>query len=523
MTDDAVQTVPPPSPPRSPTLPSRRQRTRPTRPTPPTAGNPPPSGDGRRATDPSDVTVVVNRARRAFDSGRTKPLAWREAQLRALRSLLVDHEGELADALAADLGKSADESWVTETGFVVSEIDHTLRHLRRWLAPQRVPVPLRGQPGRARVVREPLGVVLVIAPWNYPLQLTLAPLVGVLAAGNAAVLKPSEVAPATSAVLARLVPTHLDAEAVHVVEGGVPETTALLAERFDHVFFTGSGAVGRIVLEAAAKHLTPVTLELGGKSPTFVDDDVDLEVTARRIAWGRFTNAGQTCVAPDYILATRPTLDALKPLLVKAIHEAYGDDPSTSPAYGRIVNERHLQRLAALIDPARVVVGGTVDTTSRYLAPTVLDGVSLDDPVMAEEIFGPLLPLVEVSDLDDAIRVIASRDKPLALYVFTDNAATRRRFVRDTSSGALVFNIPLAHLAVPGLPFGGVGPSGTGSYHGEHSIALFSHAKAVLRQPMRPDSTVVVRPPASRLKRRVIDLVAFPGRRRVPRREGRVR
>ena len=231
-----------------------------------------------RAVNVADVPSVVARARRAFDSGRTKPYAWREAQLKALRGLLIDHEDEIAEALHADLGKSADEFWLTETGLVVSEIDHTLKHLRRWLAPRRVSVPLRVQPGHGRIVREPLGVVLVIAPWNYPVLLTLAPLVGVLAAGNAAVLKPSEVAPATSAVLARLCPQHLDPEAVHVVEGGVAETTALLAERFDHIFYTGNGAVGRIVLEAAAKHLTPVTLELGGKSPTFVDEGVDLEV-----------------------------------------------------------------------------------------------------------------------------------------------------------------------------------------------------------------------------------------------------
>ena len=296
-------------------------------------------------------------------------------------------------ALESDLGKSAVESWLTETGLVVSEIDHTLKNLRRWLAPRRVSVPLRVLPGTAQIVREPLGVVLVIAPWNYPVLLTLTPLVGVLAAGNAAVVKPSEVAPATSAVLARLLAQHLDAEAVHVVEGAVPETTALLAERFDHIFYTGNGAVGRIVLEAAARHLTPVTLELGGKSPAFVDDGVDLEATAQRIVWGKFTNAGQTCVAPDYVLATRQTLDALKPLLVKAIRDSYGDDPSGSPDYGRIVNGRHLDRLTGLIDPAQVVTGGDSNPSTRYLAPTVLDGVSFDDPVMADEIFGPVLPL----------------------------------------------------------------------------------------------------------------------------------
>jgi aldehyde dehydrogenase (NAD+) len=382
-----------------------------------------------------------------------------------------------------------------------------------------VRVPLFLTPGRGEIVREPLGVVLVIAPWNYPVQLTLAPLVGVLAAGNAAVVKPSELAPATSGELARLVRLHLDADAVHVVEGGVPETTALLAERFDHIFYTGNGTVGRIVLEAAARHLTPVTLELGGKSPTYVAEDADLEVAARRIVWGKFTNAGQTCVAPDYVLAARPTLDALKPLIVEAIREAFGDDPAGSPDFGRIVDDRHFARLLGLVDPAHVVTGGQSDAATRYLAPTVVevaDPEDADDPaaaVMREEIFGPVLPLVEVDGIDAAIAFVNRRDKPLALYVFTSDAEVRRRFVRDTTSGALGFNIPLAHLAVPGLPFGGVGASGMGAYHGERSVELFSHAKAVLALPARPDSTSWVRPPFTALKERVIDRVVVPGRR----------
>ncbi|KRF40898.1 aldehyde dehydrogenase family protein [Terrabacter sp. Soil810] len=465
----------------------------------------------------SQAAEVVATARRAFDYGVTKPREWRVAQLRALRSLLVDHEDELAAALHADLGKSATEAWVTETGFVVREIDHTLRHLRAWTAPRRVRVPLSLAPGRAKVVREPLGVVLVIAPWNYPVQLCLAPLVGALAAGNAVVIKPSEVAPATSQVLGRLLPEHLDASAVHVVEGAVPETTALLAERFDHIFYTGNGTVGRVVLEAAARHLTPVTLELGGKSPAYVADDADLEVTARRLVWGKFTNAGQTCVAPDYVLASRATLDALKPLLVQAIQEAFGDDPAASADYGRIVDGRHFERLTALVDPARVVTGGRSDASSRYLEPTVVEVADPDDPrelVMGEEIFGPILPLVAVEGLDAAVGVVNRRDKPLALYVFTTSDEVRERFVRDTSSGALGFNIPLAHLAVPGLPFGGVGASGMGAYHGERSVALFSHDKAVLSMPTRPDTTVWVRPPFTSLKEQVIARVAFPGRRR---------
>ncbi|GAA2746203.1 aldehyde dehydrogenase family protein [Terrabacter aerolatus] len=463
---------------------------------------------------------VVAAARRAFDAGVTKPRHWRETQLRALRALLVDHEQELADALHADLGKSATEAWVTETGFVVREIDHTLRHLRSWTSPRRVRVPLSLAPGRAKVVREPLGVVLVIAPWNYPVQLCLAPLVGALAAGNAVVLKPSEVAPVTSGVMARLLSRHLDRSAVHVVEGGVPETTELLAQRFDHIFYTGNGAVGRIVLEAAARHLTPVTLELGGKSPAYVADDADLEVTAQRLVWGKFTNAGQTCVAPDYVIASRPTLEALKPLLVAAIADSFGPDPSTSSAYGRIVSSRHLDRLTALIDPTRVVTGGRSDAATRYLEPTIVEVAPVAgeggpvDAVMGEEIFGPVLPLVAVDGIDSAIDFITARDKPLALYVFTGSEAVQRRFMRDTSSGALAVNVPLAHLAVPDLPFGGVGASGMGAYHGERSVELFSHAKSVFALPTRPDTTVWVRPPFSAAKEQVIGRFAVPGRRR---------
>jgi aldehyde dehydrogenase (NAD+) len=462
----------------------------------------------------STSTDVVARARAAFDRGVTKPYAWRVEQLRALRRMLVEHEADFAEALADDLGKDATEAWITDMGFVVAEIDHALGHLRSWLRPRRVGVPLSLVPGRAKVVREPLGVVLVIAPWNYPIQLTLAPLVGVLAAGNAAVVKPSEVAPATSRTLARLVPAYLDPSAVHVVEGGVPETTALLAERFDHIFYTGNARVGRIVLEAAAKHLTPVTLELGGKCPTYVADDADLEVAARRIIWGKFTNAGQTCVAPDYVLASRPTLEALKPLLVKAIRDSFGEDASTCDHYGRIVDDRHFRRVTALVDPERVVCGGRSDAVTRYVEPTIVDGVDPDSPVMREEIFGPVLPLLEVADVDGAIAFITGRHKPLALYVFTTDREIRRRFVRDTSSGALNFNVPLAHLAVPGLPFGGVGASGMGTYHGEGSVELFSHPKAVLSLPTKPDLLTVVRPPFTTVKERVIDLVVFPGRRR---------
>ncbi|WP_030267468.1 aldehyde dehydrogenase family protein [Streptomyces sp. NRRL B-24484] len=435
----------------------------------------------RPAEQPADL---VARLRAAFRTGRTRPLSWRTEQLHRLRALLTENGPELAAALGADLGKSEQESMRTDVDFVVREIDHTLAHLADWLRLEDAPVPERLAGAQARTQYDPLGVVLVIAPWNYPVQLLLAPVAGALAAGNAVVAKPSELAPATSAVLARLLPAYLDTGAVAVVEGGVPETTALLAQRFDHIFYTGNGAVGRVVMRAAAEHLTPVTLELGGKSPAFVDAGADLATVAERLVAGKFLNAGQTCVAPDYVLTDPATARALEPLLAGAVEARYGADPAASPLYSRIVNERHFDRLAALLDSGRTVVGGGRDRAARYLAPTVLADVSPDSPVMQEEIFGPILPIVEVAGLDEAIDFVNDRDKPLALYVFSPSEETRRRLAEETSSGGLGFGLPLAHLTVSDLPFGGVGESGMGSYHGRYSIEAFSHRKAVLEVPV---------------------------------------
>ncbi|MFJ2605586.1 aldehyde dehydrogenase family protein [Streptomyces sp. NPDC091279] len=434
---------------------------------------------------PEQPADIVARLRATFRTGRTQPVAWRTSQLLRLRDLLTENAAELAAALHADLGKSDAEARRTEIDFVVREIDHTLDHLADWLRPQPAPVPARlGTDARAWTRFDPLGVVLVIAPWNYPVQLLLAPVVGALASGDAVVVKPSELAPATSATLARLLPAYLDTDAFAVVEGAIPETTALLAERFDHIFYTGNGAVGRIVLRAAAEHLTPVALELGGKSPAFIDRDVDLDVVAERLARGKFLNAGQTCVAPDYVLTDPETAAALEPALVQAVEELFGADPKASGAFGRIVNERHFDRLSGLLDSGRVVVGGDTDRAVKYIAPTVLADVDPASPVMAEEIFGPILPIVTVPGLDAAIDFINDRDKPLALYVFAESEATRERIGAETSSGGLGHGLPLAHLTVSDLPFGGVGESGMGSYHGRYSIETFSHRKAVLHKPL---------------------------------------
>ncbi|MBX7554722.1 aldehyde dehydrogenase family protein [Streptomyces sp. NPDC004232] len=428
---------------------------------------------------------IVARLRATFATGRTKPVDWRTEQLRRLRAMLTERGADLAAALHADLGKSGTEAYRTEIDFTIREIDHTLDHLADWLRPEPAPVPAHlGADATAWTQYDPLGVVLVIAPWNYPAQLLLAPMVGALASGNAVVVKPSELAPATSAALAELIPAYLDTDAVAVVEGGVPETTALLAERFDHIFYTGNGTVGRIVMRAAAEHLTPVTLELGGKSPVFVDRDADLDVVADRLARGKFLNAGQTCVAPDYVLTDPETAAALETSLVRAVETLFGTDPAQSPEYGRIVNERHFDRLSGLLGSGRVAVGGASDRTAKYIAPTVLADVDPASAVMQEEIFGPILPIVTVPGLDEAIAFINDRDKPLALYVFSESEQTRGRIAAETSSGGLGYGLPLAHLTVSDLPFGGVGGSGMGNYHGRYSIETFSHRKAVLDKPL---------------------------------------
>ncbi|MEV1019303.1 aldehyde dehydrogenase family protein [Streptomyces sp. NPDC050264] len=428
---------------------------------------------------------VVTRLRATFRTGRTKPLAWRTEQLRGLRAMLTEHGQDLAAALQADLGKGEAEAFRTEIDFTVREIDHTLERLADWLRPEPVEVPERlGAGTTAWTVQDPLGVVLVIAPWNYPAQLLLAPVAGALAAGNCVVAKPSELAPATSRVIADLLPRFVDSDALAVVEGAVPETTALLEQHFDHIFYTGNGTVGRIVMRAAAENLTPVTLELGGKSPAFVDRDADLATVAARLVSTKFLNAGQTCVAPDYVLTDPGTARGLEGALAKAVQETFGADPARTSAYGRIVNDRHFDRLTGLLDSGRVVVGGEHDRASRYLAPTVLADVAPDSPVMAEEIFGPILPIVEVDGLDEAIAFINDRDKPLALYAFTESGATRDRLIAETSSGGVGIGLPVAHLTVSDLPFGGVGESGMGRYHGRYSLETFSHRKAVLDKPL---------------------------------------
>jgi aldehyde dehydrogenase (NAD+) len=450
-------------------------------------------------TDLERIPRVVERLQAAFASGRTRPLDWRREQLARVAVLARENQEALIGALQRDFGKPAIEALLTDVSIVAAEADLARKALSRWTRPERVATPASQRPGRSRLVREPVGTVLIIAPWNYPVQLLLSPLVGALAAGNCAVLKPSELTPHTSAVLADLVPRYLDPECVALVEGGVAETTALLAERFDHIFYTGGPAVARVVMEAAAKHLTPVTLELGGKSPCIVDQSANLSVAAHRIAWGKFLNAGQTCIAPDYVLVDERREEELLAQLGGAVREFYGKDPKRSPDYARIVNRRHFERLTRYLKDGEVAFGGEIEEEARYIAPTALRRVRSDADVMREEIFGPILPVLPVRDLDQALAFVNGREKPLALYLFSEDAGARRRVEEETSSGGLCLNHVIWQVANPNLPFGGVGPSGMGSYHGRHGFETFSHRKAVVEKGTRFDPKFAY-PPYGRFK-----------------------
>jgi aldehyde dehydrogenase (NAD+) len=449
------------------------------------------------------IPAIVQRARDAFDSGRTRPLSWRRAQLDGMRKLLEDNSEQLLAALAADLGKPAAEGWVTDIGFTIGEIKLLQKNLRKWTRPEHVSTPIVALPGSSHRVAEPLGVVAIISPWNYPIQLLLSPAAGAIAAGNSVVLKPSEIAPHTSTVITELIQRYLDPDAVQVIEGGVAETTELLAQRFDHIFYTGNGRIGRVVMEAAAKHLTPVTLELGGKSPTIVDATANLRVAARRIAWGKFLNAGQTCIAPDYLLVDKKVASAFIGELRAAIKEFYGDDPKQSGDYARIVNGHHFNRLASMLESGSVVIGGETDANTKYIAPTVLADVNVSAPVMQDEIFGPILPMVEIDNVAEAIAFINSKPHPLALYVFSEDDRAIDAVIERTTAGGVTVNGTILHISNPNLPFGGVGESGMGAYHGKSSIDIFQHRKPVLRKSTKVDPSIAY-PPYTEKKMKLI-------------------
>ncbi|KAM3661200.1 aldehyde dehydrogenase family 3 member A2-like [Ammospiza maritima maritima] len=441
---------------------------------------------------------VVGRARAAFRSGRSRPLEFRIQQLKALQRMVQEKEKEIMRALKADLNKSGPNAFTQEILGVLGALALTMEKLPSWAAPHHVKKDLLTLRDEAYIGYEPLGVVLVIGAWNYPFALVMQPLIGAIAAGNAVVVKPSEVSENTARLVAELLPLYLDKDLYAVVTGGVPETTELLTQRFDHILYTGNSNVGRIVMAAAAKHLTPVTLELGGKSPCYIDKDCDLAVACRRITWGKYMNCGQTCLAPDYILCD-PSIQSKVVENIKAtLKEFYGEDVKSSPDYERIVNQRHFKRILGLMEGQKIALGGETDEASCFIAPTILTDVSPESKVMEEEIFGPVLPIVTVMSVEEAIEFINLREKPLGLYVFSNNKQLIRRVIAETSSGGMTANDVIMHSVLPELPFGGVGHSGMGAYHGRFSFETFSHRRSCLIKDFRWDVANRLRyPPGS--------------------------
>ncbi|MCC2470266.1 aldehyde dehydrogenase [Bacillus pacificus] len=428
------------------------------------------------------ISSIVNKQKAYFYNGYTRSVEVRKNNLKKLYEGVQRFEQEIFQALKLDLNKSVHESFTTEVGYVLKEISFQLKHISSWSKPKRVRTALTHFGSKGKVVPEPYGVTLIIAPWNYPFQLAIAPLVGALAAGNTIVLKPSELTPNVSKVITRMLEELFQEELVAVVEGGVEESTALLKEPFDYIFFTGSVGVGKIVMEAAAKQLTPLTLELGGKSPCIVHKDAKIDVTARRIVWGKFLNAGQTCVAPDYMYVHASVKEQLIEALRHEIEEQYGKEPLHNDNYVRIVSERHFERLCTFLKDGKTVIGGNYKKETLHIEPTVLTNVTWESAVMEDEIFGPILPIIEYDNIEDVIDTIQQHPKPLALYVFSEDKGVQKKVTSNISYGGGCINDVVYHLATPYLPFGGVGSSGLGSYHGEESFRTFSHYKSILAQ-----------------------------------------
>ena len=450
----------------------------------------------------SEIIDQLKQMQRFFATGATKRYEFRKAQLLRLKEAILKHEEALHAALHADLKKSAEESWVTETGFVISELNYTIRRLKKWMRPEKVGTNLLNFPSRSFIYKEPLGTVLVIGPWNYPFQLLFAPLAGALAAGNCVVLKPSEFARETAAVMERLVHDTFSTDHVLLLQGDGATVVPQLMKgfRFDHVFYTGSTAVGKIIYGMAAEKLVPVTLELGGKSPCVVESDADLKVAARRIAVTKFSNAGQMCVAPDYILAHRSIREPLVQELKVAIRDFFSDDPSSSYNYGKIINDRQFSRLRSYIAEGTVLHGGRYDAATHYMEPTLLQHISPDHAVMGEEIFGPVLPILDFEDFATAKQIIDRNPDPLAFYVFTQSREKEKQWLESIAFGGGCVNNASWHLTNHNLPFGGRGNSGIGSYHGRFSFDVFSHRKSVMKTPAWFDPALKYPPFRGKLK-----------------------
>lgn len=430
----------------------------------------------------NSIAELVKQQRIFFKTNATKSIDFRTMQLKALKSAIIQYEAQMLAALHQDLGKSDAEAFLTEIAITKQEIDNALKHLKKWTASQRVKTPLQLQPAQSYRIAEPYGIVLVVAPWNYPIQLALLPIVGAITAGNTVVLKPSELAPASSKVLKKMLTDTFEENFVAVVEGGIEEAKTLMDERFDYIFFTGSTQVGQIYYQAAAKHLTPVTLELGGKSPCIVEADANLKKAAERIVFGKYLNCGQTCIAPDYLLVNRKVKKELIAELKIAVEKMYTPNTATCEWYPRIINEHHFNRLVAMIEPEKVIYGGTFEQSKLYIAPTFMDNIAKEDAAMQEEIFGPILPIITVDNVTEAIDFINEGEKPLALYIFSKNQQTINQVFEATSFGSACVNDTIIQISNKNLPFGGVGKSGIGSYHGRYSFETFSHYKSIMKQ-----------------------------------------
>ncbi|KAI1310542.1 aldehyde dehydrogenase 3, member A2 [Mortierella claussenii] len=459
-----------------------------------------------------EIPKIVQGLRSAFNAGITRPLDYRKQQLRGLYNMISDNDAAIRDAVFKDLQKPPTELMIGESGMIKQECIDAIKNLEKWAANRSVKTGIVNKFDNVHIRKDPLGMVLVIGAWNYPLNLLLAPAVGAIAAGNTVLLKPSEVAANTAALLTKLLPQYLDQRAYRIVNGAAEETTALLEHKFDHIFYTGSGQVGKIIMGAAAKQLTPVTLELGGKSPAFISRDVDVAITARRVSWGKFFNCGQTCIAPDYLIVERGVEDRLIEAFKASLQEFYGTSAQSSSSYGRIVNKNHFQRLKALLDQTKgkIVAGGEMDENDLFIAPTLVLGVDKDDKLMEGEIFGPILPVMVVDRLVEGVKYVNSRDQPLALYVFSKNKKAIDYILDHTRSGGVVVNDALVHFIVSNLPFGGTGPSGIGNYHGKRSFDVFSHERSALIKTMGMEKLNDLRyPPYSEKKMRWLDWFLF--------------
>jgi aldehyde dehydrogenase (NAD+) len=432
-----------------------------------------------------DIETLLPIQRRFFATGQTRNLQFRLTQLSKLQTGIIAQQEQIVAAVHADLGKAPFEAYFEIA--VLRDIQLAIKQLKNWVKPRKMSTEIEVFPATAWIEPQPLGVALIIGAWNYPFNLIISPLVGAIAAGNCAILKPSENASHTATVLVDLIRSIFDPSYVAVIIGDAQVSQQLLRSKFDHIFFTGSTKVARMVMAAAAQHLTPVTLELGGKSPCIVDRSARLDIAAKRIAWGKFINAGQTCLAPDYLLVDRHIKSKFMDCLIQAIQELYGEDPAKNPDFGRIVNQQQFDRLTALLTSGKVVLGGQSNGNERYIAPTILDEVGWDDLVMGEEIFGPILPVLTYDQLDEVIQKVVDRPKPLALYIFAQDAAVQSQILSATSSGGVCINDTVMQWAMPNLPFGGVGNSGIGNYHGRASFDTFSHYRSVLKRSMLLD------------------------------------